>query len=59
MNDEIDNLNVSVAAIAYYLYRQALCPCGDTLTGFTMWLDMQKDVFEKLADPEGEDDDPT
>jgi hypothetical protein len=56
ISEDIDNIKVSVAAIAYYLYRQIKCPYGDNLSGFTAWLDTQKETFEKLADPKGEDD---
>ena len=56
MGDSIDSLNVSVASIAYYLYRLAGCPYGDSISGWTAWLDVQKEVFEKLVEPIGEDD---
>jgi hypothetical protein len=52
ISEDIDDIKVSVAAIAYYLYRQIKCPYGDNLSGFTAWLDIQKEAFEKLADPE-------
>jgi hypothetical protein len=59
ISEDIDDIKVSVAAIGYYLYRQAGCPYGDSLSGFTAWLDTQKQAFEKLADPTGEDNEAT
>lgn len=50
ISDSIDDLNVSVAALGYYLYRQAGCPYGDNLSGLTAWIDIQKTAFEQLAD---------
>ena len=56
ISEDIDDIKVSVAAIRYYLYGQLACLYGDNLSGFTAWLDTQKQAFEKLADPTGEDD---
>jgi hypothetical protein len=55
VSDSIDDLNVSTAAFGYYLYRQAGCPFGDTLSGFTAWVDIQKRAWYKLTDPSDED----
>ena len=54
-SDSIDDLNVSVAAFGYYLYRQSGCPFGDSLSGFTAWIDIQKNALELLAEPDGKD----
>jgi hypothetical protein len=56
ISEDIDDIKVAVTAIAYYLYRQANCPYGDNISGLTAWLDIQKEAFEKLADPTGKDD---
>lgn len=37
MDEPITDVHVDVVAIAYYLYRQAGCPHGDTVTGFDSW----------------------
>lgn len=50
--EDIDDIKVSVAAIGYYLYRQAGCPYGDSLSGFTAWLDIQKQSWELLVEKE-------
>ena len=55
ISEDIDDIKVSVAAIGYYLYRQAGCPYGDNFAGFSAWLEMQRDAWGKLADPTGED----
>jgi hypothetical protein len=55
ISEDIDDIKVAVTAIAYYLYRLNQCPYGDSLSGLTAWLDIQKENFEKLADPTGED----
>jgi hypothetical protein len=34
ISEDIDDIKVSVAAIGYYLYRQANCPYGDNFAGF-------------------------
>lgn len=39
MSDEIDELKVYVAALYYYLYRQAGCPFGDNLSGYDAWIE--------------------
>jgi hypothetical protein len=59
ISEDIDDIKVAVTAIAYYLYRQLACRYGDNFAGFTAWLEMQRDAFEKLADPTGEDDEIT
>lgn len=56
VSDSIDDLNLSVAALYYYQYRIVGCPYGDSMSGLTAWIDIQKEAFEKLADPTGEDD---
>jgi hypothetical protein len=48
--DECNNLEVSVASLAYCLYRLAGCPYGDTVSGLTVWIDIQKETFAVLAD---------
>lgn len=52
ISEDIDDIKVSVAAIGYYLYRQAGCPYGDSLSGFTAWLDIQKQAWELLVEKE-------
>ena len=54
--DECNNLKVSVASLAYYLYRLAGYPYGDTVSGLTAWIDIQKETFATLADPHGRDE---
>jgi hypothetical protein len=56
ISEDIDDIKVSVASISYYMYRLANCPYGDNLIGLNAWLDIQKEAFEKLADPTGKDD---
>jgi len=57
MIDEIrfDDLEMSSAALAYYQYRLAGCPYGDTVSGLTVWIDIQKETFAALAHPGGEE----
>ncbi len=58
MYEEIENLNVSVASLVYYLYRQAGTPLGDNTSGMVAWLDIQKDLWRDLIEPnlESKDD---
>ena len=37
LSEPISDLNTSVVAIAYYLYRQAGCPLGDNVAGLDAW----------------------
>jgi len=52
---DFDDLKVSIASFGYYLYRVAGCPYGDSLAGFTAWIDIQKKAFAVLADPDGQE----
>jgi hypothetical protein len=47
IRDSIDDLNIAVCAIAYYLYRLAGCPYGETEQGYVIWLDIQKRAWVK------------
>lgn len=48
--ENIENLETHVAAIYYYLYRQAGCPFGDSLSGYDAWIEAQvKQPFETFA----------
>lgn len=53
MDDDItlnnDELQTAVAAIGYYLYRQAGCPYGNTDTGLQGWMGRIRNEFEDLA----------
>ena len=51
-----DDLEMSVASLAYCLYRLAGCPYGDTVSGLTAWIDIQKKAFAVLADPDEQDE---
>jgi len=53
---DFDDLKVSIASFGYYLYRVAGCPYGDSLAGLTVWIDIQKETFATLADPNGRDE---
>ncbi len=58
MSEKIENLEVYVAAIYYYLYRQAGCPFGNSLTGYDAWMDAQvKKPWEAFAEKCGEKSD--
>jgi Protein of unknown function (DUF2934) len=35
-----ENRDIHIAAIAYYLYRQAGCPLGDNVPGLDAWIDI-------------------
>jgi len=48
-----NNNDVVIASLAYYLYRMAGCPHGNTSDGLTLWLDIQKQIFTDLAKSEG------
>jgi hypothetical protein len=56
ISDDIDDIKVNTASVAYFLYRSCECPYGDNLSGFTAWLEIQRQAFKNLADPTGEDD---
>lgn len=46
---EVEN-KVAIAVLALYLYRQAGCPYGESLSGLNMWVNLQMQVFEEWAD---------
>lgn len=51
MSDEQANLEdtqIATAGLAYYLYRLAGCPFGNTLSGYQAW--MEVNVFEPFHD---------
>ncbi len=44
------DLQATLTAILYYLYRQAGCPYGDSLSGLTAWKRVNLDApFNELA----------
>jgi len=45
-----NNNDLTIASLAYYLYRLANCPHGNTIGGLTLWLDIQKQIFNDLAE---------
>ena len=36
--EQFDDAQIATAGLAYYLYRQAGCPFGDSLGGLNAWL---------------------
>lgn len=52
-NDEatFDDVQIHVAAIAYYLYRLAGCPFGDNLPGYQAWMQVSLlEPFQQLSE---------
>jgi len=49
-----NNNDLAIASLAYYLYRMAGCPHGNTSDGLTLWLDIQKQIFNDLAKRDSE-----
>lgn len=48
---EFDDVQMATAAIAYYLYRQAGCPLGDSLSGLNAWLKLNVlEPFNQLTE---------
>lgn len=51
--EDFENTKVATAAIAYYLYRLAGYPMGNSFNGFTAWLDINVlKPFEELGNNE-------
>lgn len=39
-DEDFDDARVVIAALAYYFYRLAGCPMGESLSGFQAWLNI-------------------
>lgn len=48
---DLEDVQVHVAALAYYLYRLAGCPFGANLSGYQAWLEISLlEPFERLSE---------
>lgn len=48
-----ETIGTLLVSLLYYLYRQAGCPFGDTLTGLDAWIKLSIEApFEQLSDKE-------
>lgn len=50
-NERIEAIEESVCALAYYMYRQAGCPQGDTLQQFNLWVSIQREHWKNFVLP--------
>jgi hypothetical protein len=47
----LEDVQVHVAALGYYLYRLAGCPLGDSLSGYQAWLQISTiEPFNQLSE---------
>lgn len=56
MQEKLELIDVHVAAIYYYLYRQAGCPLGNNISGYAAWVELVADSFATLEDEIVEED---